>query len=145
MSCFFTESDVGCWPAIGFGYSGSAAGMTSASTLVGALTPFVKSDHTLVLKGDGRGVDIRPLSDQGVPCFLLRLEDNWWDSAYFKYHHTEADTIDKINPLHLVQNLQCVASLAVALADDESVLDRHAPGAPFVSAPSDFVIPAHRC
>jgi hypothetical protein len=32
-----------------------------------------------------------------------------------RYHHTEADTFDKIDPAHLTQNLQCVLALAFAL------------------------------
>ncbi len=39
----------------------------------------------VTVKGNGRGVDIAPLVNAGVPGFLLRLEDEWWNSRYFWY------------------------------------------------------------
>ena len=36
---------------------------------------------------------------------------------YFNYHHTAADTFDKIDPVHLNENAAVMAVLAYALAD----------------------------
>jgi len=41
--------------------------------------------------------DIEPLAKQGVPVFGW-LQDG---RTYFKYHHTAADTLDKIIPHEL--------------------------------------------
>lgn len=40
------------------------------------------------------------------------------------YHHTEADTIDKIDPSMLLQNVQVFASMAYLLAEIEETLPR---------------------
>jgi len=47
-----------------------------------------------------------------VPTFAL-LQDS---RTYFDYHHTAADTFDKIKPLALAQNAAVMAVLAYALA-----------------------------
>jgi Zn-dependent M28 family amino/carboxypeptidase len=57
--------------------------------------------------------DISPLSAAGVPAFGL-----WQDTrTYFDYHHTSADTFDKIVPEELAENVAVMAVLAYALAD----------------------------
>lgn len=57
--------------------------------------------------------DITPLSLAGVPAFGL-----WQDTrTYFDYHHTSADTFDKIVPEELAENAAVMAVLAYALAD----------------------------
>ncbi|HKS26466.1 MAG TPA: M20/M25/M40 family metallo-hydrolase [Pyrinomonadaceae bacterium] len=57
--------------------------------------------------------DITPLSATGVPAFGL-----WQDTrTYFDYHHTSADTFDKVVPEELAENAAVMAVLAYALAD----------------------------
>jgi len=57
--------------------------------------------------------DISPLADAGVPCFGL-----WQDGrTYFNYHHTAADTLDKVAPKELAENVAVMAVLAYALAN----------------------------
>ena len=36
---------------------------------------------------------------------------------YFNYHHTAADTLDKVNPRYLAENAAVIAVTAYALAD----------------------------
>ena len=43
---------------------------------------------------------------------------------YFNYHHTAADTLDKIMPKELAENSAVVAVAAYALADMEQPLPR---------------------
>ena len=38
-------------------------------------------------------------------------------STYFDYHHSHADTVDKVDPLELAQNVAVMATLAYVLAD----------------------------
>ena len=59
------------------------------------------------------GEDIDGLTDKGVPSFAP-LQDSRF---YFNYHHTAADTFDKVDPRHLNENAAVMAVLAYALAD----------------------------
>jgi hypothetical protein len=66
------------------------------------------------------GADIEPLEKAGVPCFSP-IQDNRF---YFNYHHTAADTLDKIVPKELAENSAVVAVTAYALANMEQPLPR---------------------
>jgi hypothetical protein len=59
------------------------------------------------------GEDISALTGKGVPSFAP-VQDNRF---YFNYHHTAADTFDKVDPKHLNENAAVMAVLAYALAD----------------------------
>ncbi|ARN76416.1 aminopeptidase [Oceanicoccus sagamiensis] len=52
-------------------------------------------------KPSSGGPDIGPLQQQGVPVFRLQQDG----SDYFDYHHTADDTLDKIDPEKLQQNI----------------------------------------
>ena len=66
------------------------------------------------------GADIDPLRKRGVPNFSP-IQDNRF---YFNYHHTAADTLDKIVPRELAENAAINAVLAYALANLEQPLPR---------------------
>jgi Zn-dependent M28 family amino/carboxypeptidase len=66
------------------------------------------------------GSDIGPLEKAGVPAFSP-IQDSRF---YFNYHHTAADTLDKIVPKELAENSAVVAVLAYALANMEQPLPR---------------------
>ena len=66
------------------------------------------------------GADIEPLEKAGVPAFSP-IQDNRF---YFNYHHTAADTLDKIVPKELAENSAVVAVLAYGLANMERGLPR---------------------
>ncbi|HEX8491793.1 MAG TPA: M20/M25/M40 family metallo-hydrolase [Pyrinomonadaceae bacterium] len=82
-----------------------------------------------VLQSSGAGLlkltedteaDISPLAASGVPCFGL-----WQDTrTYFNYHHTAADTLDKVNPDELAENAAAMAAMAYALANLPQPLPR---------------------
>ena len=59
------------------------------------------------------GEDIAGLTAKGVPSFAP-IQDTRF---YFNYHHTAADTFDKVDKKHLNENAAIVAVLAYALAD----------------------------
>jgi len=65
------------------------------------------------LKDGHTGSDISPLEEQGTPCFGL-VPDG---SRYFDVHHSQADTIDKIDPIHLQKNSAALALMAYLLAE----------------------------
>ena len=60
------------------------------------------------------GADTSPLTDAGVPG--LGLVPN--PRHYFDFHHTAADTLDKVDPKALAQNTAAIAATAFILAED---------------------------
>ncbi len=66
------------------------------------------------------GADIGPMEPAGVPTFSP-IQDS---RTYFHYHHTAADTLDKIRPQELAENAAVDAVLAYALANTEQPLPR---------------------
>jgi hypothetical protein len=80
----------------------------------------------LVRRTEGTEADISPMAAQGVPAFGL-----WQDTrTYFNYHHTAADTLDKIVPRELAENAAALAVLAYALANLPEPLPRDPPPPP---------------
>ncbi len=61
------------------------------------------------------GPDIGPLQDRGVRIFRLRQDG----SDYFDYHHTADDTLDKIDPEQLRQNVAAWAAVSYLAAELE--------------------------
>jgi len=74
----------------------------------------------LVQLQDGVGSDIGPLTTGGVPSFAPWVNQQ----TYFNYHHTEADTFDKISPRELAEVSSVMAVLAYGLANLEQPLPR---------------------
>jgi carboxypeptidase Q len=66
------------------------------------------------------GEDISGLTEKGVPSFAP-IQDSRF---YFNYHHTAADTFDKIDPKHLNETAAISAVLAYALADSPTPAPR---------------------
>src|SRR5260370_21591174 len=66
------------------------------------------------------GADISSMSDAGVPAFGV-LQDG---RTYFHYHHTAADTLDKVVPSELRENAAAMAVLAYALTNMKDPLPR---------------------
>ena len=66
------------------------------------------------------GADIARMSDAGVPALGI-LQDG---RTYFNYHHTAADTLDKIVPSELRENAATMAVMGYALASMKDPLPR---------------------
>ena len=66
------------------------------------------------------GADIAQMSETGVPAFGI-LQDG---RTYFNYHHTAADTLDKIVPSELRENAATMAVMGYALASMKDPLPR---------------------
>ena len=66
------------------------------------------------------GADIEPMEEANIPAFSP-IQDSRF---YFNYHHTAADTLDKIMPKELGENSAVVAVAAYALANLEQPLPR---------------------
>ncbi|MBA2339088.1 MAG: M20/M25/M40 family metallo-hydrolase, partial [Pyrinomonadaceae bacterium] len=92
------ESDRGAGHALGF----DAMGKPELLPLLQPVSNVLQSQGAGVLRlVDDTEADISPLAAAGVPAFGL-LQDN---RAYFNYHHTPADTLDKINQQELAENV----------------------------------------
>ena len=65
------------------------------------------------------GADLIPLIPAGVPGVGLVTDGR----RYFDYHHTEADTIDKVDPAQLADGVAALAVLAYVAADLPDRLD----------------------
>ncbi len=69
----------------------------------------------------GGGADIEPSTLAArVPAMSLDVES----SKYFVYHHTEADTVDKLDPIDVARSVAAVAVMAYVAADLPDRLDR---------------------
>ena len=96
------EADAGIFAPVGFGLTGS----DSARAILRQVAGLLKRVGADSIGPSGGGADIDSLVQQGVPGMGLQMRGD----RYFWYHHTDADTVDKIDPRDL--NL-CAAALAV--------------------------------
>jgi carboxypeptidase Q len=110
------ESDAGVFDPIGFGFTGSDAAFEILSEIGTSLN---KIDSGLVTKGGG-GADIGPLMRAGMPGMGLRVDGE----KYFWFHHTDADTIDKLNEQDFNECVATMAVFAYAVADLEERLPK---------------------
>ena len=83
------ESDGGVFSPKGFGFSGN----DSARKIVEEIHELMKPIGANTISDGGRAADVAPLNDEGVPVMSLKVDG----SKYFWYHHTDADTFDKID------------------------------------------------
>jgi carboxypeptidase Q len=110
------ESDAGVFSPTGFGFSGSDAAFDIVTEIGGLLDPIGAGEIT---RGGG-GADIGPLMQEGVPGAGLSVDR----SRYFWYHHTDADTIDKLDPDEVARSATALAVLAYVVADMPERLPR---------------------
>ncbi len=111
------ESDHGAGHPLGFVATGDAGILPMLAQVSSVLEP---SGATLMKLGECEQTDISPLSAAGVPAFGL-----WQDGrTYFNYHHTAADTFDKVETHALAENAAAMAVLAYALANLQQTLPR---------------------
>ena len=114
------EFDSGGGRALGIGVDSGEGGLAAlADLLVPILAPIGAGRVT---KGGG-GADISPLEDHGVPQLSLNLDT----TRYFDWHHTMADTLDKVDPWDLQQATAAFAATAWALAEWDRTLPRLPP------------------
>lgn len=77
------------------------------------------------IEGGHGGADISPMARHGVPLIGLSTDS----TRYFDWHHTMADTLDKVDPAELQHATAALAAATWALADDERTLPRYEPTA----------------
>lgn len=110
------ESDEGTFKPTGFGFTGSDAAF-SIMKQVGTLLDRIGAGT--ITRGGG-GADISPLMRTGVPGAGLAVDG----TKYFWFHHTEADTMDKLDPRELQLCVATMAVMAFVVADMPEKLPR---------------------
>ncbi len=108
------ESDSGAFAPKGYGVdcNEGARMKIAAEQLRDIMTLTAKFGASDVSEGHG-APDVSPLKPKGVIVMGHEVEG----AKYFDYHHTPADTIDKVDPLELKQNVAMMATVAYILAD----------------------------
>ena len=111
------ESDRGAGHPLGIEIKAKRDALPLLAPMAGILQ---SSGAGLLKLTDGTETDITPIADLGVPAFGL-----WQDTrTYFDYHHTAADTLDKVVPRELAENAAIMAVLAYTLANLPQTLPR---------------------
>jgi hypothetical protein len=111
------ESDLGCDHPVGIMFAGVPALSTWLRPVTDQLEPI---GAAVVNSGEDVGEDIATVVSAGVPGFTP-IQDGRF---YFNYHHTAADTFDKVDPRHLAENAAVMAVTAYALADSATPAPR---------------------
>ena len=110
------ESDSGVFQPSGFGFLGSGRGMEIIRGVGRLLDPIGSGN---IAKGC-RGADVLKLVRGGVPVMHLEVDRE----KYFWFHHTDADTIDKLNPAECNRCVAAMAVMAYVIADLPETLPR---------------------
>jgi hypothetical protein len=108
------EMDDGAEKPLGFGYGEADHGQSSRAMealreIGNLLTPIGANQ----IQRGGGGSDIEPLMQAGVPG-IGQISSG---AHYFDWHHTEADTFDKVNPQDFRESVASMAVMSFVLAD----------------------------
>ncbi len=104
------ETDAGGFAPLGFGVTTDSVTFEKMKKFSAALEA-IGADR--IQKGGG-GADISPLAEAGVPMIGLNPENQ----RYFDYHHSDKDTIDKVNPRELELGAVAIAIFAYEIAQE---------------------------
>jgi carboxypeptidase Q len=110
------ESDGGVFKPQGFGFTGSDQAFATVQQ-VGALLERIGAGT--ITRGGG-GADIGPTMQLGVPGMGLNVDG----TRYFWFHHSEADTLDKLDPHEVGLCVAAMAVMAYVIADLPEPLPR---------------------
>jgi Zn-dependent M28 family amino/carboxypeptidase len=112
------ESDGGAAHPLGF----ESRISTSAAELLRPVLNVLQSFGASALQASAYppGADISGMSEAGVPALGVMQDGR----IYFNYHHTAADTLDKVVPNELRENAAAMAVMGYALANMKNVLPR---------------------
>jgi carboxypeptidase Q len=103
------ESDAGVFRPLGFGFTGSDSAFAIIRQ-IGGLLGRIGAD---TIQRGGGGADIGPIMAEGVPGMGLNVDG----TKYFWYHHTDSDTVDKLDPREVAQCVAAMAVMAYVVAD----------------------------
>jgi len=104
------ETDAGGFTPRGFGVQADSSTFEKIARWAFLLSGI---DADRITKGGG-GADISELGRKGVPMIGLRVDGQ----RYFDYHHSDSDTIDKVNERELELGAIAIATLTYAIAQE---------------------------
>ncbi len=113
------EADIGVFAPAGYSFEIRDAEREGAvrrrlESILRLLSPL----GTMKLETGHSGADLGPMKTAGF-ALLGHLSD---PARYFDYHHSDADTLDKVDPAELSRNVAGLATVAYILADMEERL-----------------------
>src|SRR6266568_801090 len=112
------ESDLGCDHPIGLTFFGAPEVARYLAPVANALAPIGAS--VLTRSDEVTAEDIAGMVQLGVPGLTPSQDSRF----YFNYHHSAADTLDKVNVQQLNENVAVMAVTAYALADASEAMPR---------------------
>lgn len=115
------ESDNGTFTPYGFRFSGSDVALAQVQQVGALLQPM--GAGKVAKEYHSPEADIAPLVERGVPGLGLEVDR----SRYFWFHHSEGDTLDKVDPAELGRCVAALAVMAYVVADLPEALPRSAP------------------
>lgn len=131
------EMDGGAEQPTGYGYGAGPHRRATPNGPPSSTDPTAAEQHSLAellqiatllgpvkattIKAGGGGSDISPLMNAGVPG----LGELTTMAHYFDWHHTEADTLDKVDPQDFRKNIASLAVMTYVLADMPGRLAGH--------------------
>lgn len=113
------ESDTGAAHPFGFALRMNSSAVEQLKPLQSVLASIGSTLFEQTMRAPGT-TDIAPLAEQGVPVISI-LQDM---RTYYGYHHTAADTFDKVVPSELRENAAAMAVMAYALTNMKNPLPR---------------------
>jgi hypothetical protein len=113
------EADSGGARPTGFGVTAGPGGAEIVRRLAAPLAGIGAAE---IVEGGG-GADISAMSAARVPMMGLRQDT----THYFDYHHSAADTLDKVDPRDLASSAAALAVMTYGLADAPDPLPRPEP------------------
>jgi carboxypeptidase Q len=105
------ESDNGAFNPKGYVLSGSDSAAAVVQQVAALMRPIGATGVQRVTESPA--ADITPLAEAGVPAMELDVEG----SRYFWYHHSDGDTLDKLDPAELARCVAAMAVMAFVVAD----------------------------
>jgi carboxypeptidase Q len=108
------ESDNGVFRPYGIVFAGTDA------AVIRQISPLLRRIGADSVQTGGPEADVSPLAALGVPTLALNTDA----TKYFWYHHTDADTPDKIDPADIAKCVAVMAVVANTIANMEGVLPR---------------------
>lgn len=110
---FAVEADSGSFAPKGFGIDAQPEKSGKVVAKVSEIATLLAPIRATKVAASHGGADIGPMVPKGVPTAGLDVDGR----TYFDTHHTEADTLDKVDPATLADSVAAIAVLAYVIAD----------------------------